>query len=87
MGLPFARRTIPLIILGGSDRKPAALPPQGRDLHPLSGCKGIDVRLAGRCLIEHLADRLRRSGAFEPIWVAGPRARLRCTGARAPRSR
>jgi hypothetical protein len=67
-------RTIPLIILGGSDRRPAALPPEGRDLHPLSGCKGIDVRLGGRCLIELLADRLRESGAFDPIWVAGPAA-------------
>ncbi|HVR29307.1 MAG TPA: NTP transferase domain-containing protein [Thermoanaerobaculia bacterium] len=77
MGLPSASRTIPLIILGGSDLTPAALPPQGRDLHPLSGCKGIDVRLDGRCLIEHLIDRLRESGAFGPVWVAGPAAAYR----------
>ena len=53
------RRTIPLIVLGGSDRRPTTLPPQGSGFHPLSGCKGLDVRLGGRCLIEHLVDRLR----------------------------
>ena len=74
---PSPARRIPLIILGGSDREPAALPPQGRDLHPLSGCKGIDVRLGGRCLIEHLVDRMRRTGVFDPIWVAGPAAAYR----------
>jgi hypothetical protein len=77
MGSPPARRKIPLIILGGSDRKPAALPPQGRDLHPLSGCKGLDVRIGGRCLIEHLVDRLTSTGVFDPIWVAGPAASYR----------
>lgn len=77
MGLPSARRTIPLVILGGCDRNPAALPPQGRDLHPLSGCKGLDVRIGGRCLIEHLVDRLRSTGVFDPIWVAGPAAAYR----------
>jgi hypothetical protein len=74
MGPASARPTIPLIILGGSDSKPAALPPQGRDLHPLSGCKSLDVRIGGRCLIEHLVDRLRSTGVFDPIWVAGPAA-------------
>jgi hypothetical protein len=72
MRVSSARRSIPLIILGGSDRKPAALPPQGSGLHPLSGCKGIDVRLGGRCLIEHLVDRMRATGVFDPILVAGP---------------
>ncbi|HEX2463298.1 MAG TPA: hypothetical protein VHR17_01660 [Thermoanaerobaculia bacterium] len=72
MWVSSARRTIPLIILGGSDRKPAELPPQGSGLHPLSGCKGLDVRLGGRCLIEHLVDRVRATGVFDPIWVAGP---------------
>jgi hypothetical protein len=68
------RRPIPLIVLGGSDRRPAELPPQGTGFHALSGCKGLDVRLGGRCLIEHLIDRLRSTGAFDPIWVAGPAA-------------
>ncbi|MDX1390672.1 MAG: hypothetical protein R3344_15895, partial [Acidobacteriota bacterium] len=67
-------RPIPLIILGGADRKPARLPEGTRDHHPLSGCKGVDVRLHGRCLIEEVRDRLDRSRAFDPIWIAGPRA-------------
>jgi hypothetical protein len=40
--------------------------------HPLSGCKALDVRIGGRPLIEHLVDRLRATGVFDPIWVAGP---------------
>jgi hypothetical protein len=72
MRLPSGRRAIPLIILGGSDRKPAALPPQGVGFHPLSGCKALDVRIGGRALIEHLVDRLRATGVFDPIFVAGP---------------
>jgi hypothetical protein len=80
MGSPSARRPIPLIILGGSDREPAALPPQGRDLHPLSGCKGVDIRIGGRCLVEHLAGRLRASGAFDPIRIAGPAAAYQRAG-------
>lgn len=67
-----AHPKIPLIILGGSDRTPADLPPAGRDKHPISGCKGIDIRLAGRCLIDHLVERLQSAGGFDPIWVAGP---------------
>jgi hypothetical protein len=72
MRVSSARRAIPLIILGGSDRTPAALPPQGVGFHPLSGCKALDVRIGGRPLIEHLVDRLRATGVFDPIWVAGP---------------
>jgi hypothetical protein len=81
MGHTAARHPIPLVILGGSDRRPAALPPQGRDLHPLSGCKALDIRFGGRCLIEHLVDRLRSTGAFAPIWVAGPAASYQRSGA------
>ena len=68
----MARQKVPLIILGGRVRKPPKLPPGSGDRHPLSGCKGIDIRLAGRTLIAHLLERLRNSGAFEPIFVAGP---------------
>jgi hypothetical protein len=77
MRVSSTRRTIPLIILGGSDRKPATMPPQGVGFHPLSGCKAVDVRIGGRSLIEHLVDRLRASGAFDPIWVAGPESAYR----------
>ncbi len=61
---------------GGSDRQPAALPPQGSDLHPALRLQGARRPLGGRCLIEHLVDRLRSTGVFDPIWVAGPAERL-----------
>lgn len=71
------RSPVPLIVLGGSDRKPAALPPGGEDRHPLSGCKGIDIRIGERSLIDHLVERMRGTGAFDPIFVAGPRKAYR----------
>lgn len=63
---------IPIVILGGSDRRPSALPQDADDKHPLTGCKGVDVRLGGRCMVDVLIDRLRSFGAFEPISIAGP---------------
>jgi len=68
-------KTIPLIVLAGSDSKPAALPEAGASLHPLEGPKGIAVEIGGRPLIDLLLDRLLDSGYFDPIYVAGP-ARL-----------
>ena len=67
-----ADQTIPMVILGGADRQAATLPPEGESLHPLTGCKGIDLRIEGRPLIEHLVERYLASGAFGPIYVAGP---------------
>ncbi len=66
--------TLPLTILGGSDRKATHLPPSGEDRHPITGCKGVDVRLGGRCLIDVLIDRFADSGYFGPIYIAGPKA-------------
>lgn len=63
---------LPLLILGGSDRKPATLPPTGEGEHPLFGCKGVDVRIGDTCLIELLVERLRASGFFDPLFIAGP---------------
>jgi hypothetical protein len=65
---------IPLIILGGSDRKPVQLPEAGSNQHPLSGYKGVDIRLADRSLIELSIERARASGWFEPVYVTGPEA-------------
>jgi hypothetical protein len=70
-------RPIPLIILGGSDPRPTTLPPGGEGKHPLSGCKGIDVRIGDRSLIEVLVERLRQSDGFGPIWIAGPASAYR----------
>ncbi len=63
---------IPLIIMGGSDAEPAELPPDGRDKHPLSGAKGIDVRIDGKPLVDVLLERMRASNYFEPFFIAGP---------------
>ncbi len=63
---------LPIVILAGSDLQPAALPRDGRDKHPLAGYKGAEVRIGDRTLVEALIDRLRESGRFDPIYVAGP---------------
>ena len=63
--------TIPLVVLGGSDAEPAALP-EGADKHPIRGHKGIEVQVEGRPLIDHVLDRMLGSGDFGPAYVAGP---------------
>jgi hypothetical protein len=72
--------TLPLVILGGSDRRAAALPEAAAGKHPLTGYKGVDVRLGGRPLIAVVAERFLASGAFDPIYVAGPEAVYRGLG-------
>jgi hypothetical protein len=62
----------PVIVLGGSDRKPVELPSEGRHQHPLSGYKGVDIRLSGRSLVDHLVERLRACKGFSSVFVAGP---------------
>lgn len=68
----MAVRALPIIVLAGSDLRPADLPADGRDKHPLAGYKGADVRIGDRTLIEAVVDRLRASGRFDPVYVAGP---------------
>lgn len=63
---------IPILILGGSDPKPASLPDAGRDKHALRGYKARDLRIGGRPMIQVLVERLNASGGFDPIYVAGP---------------
>lgn len=74
MGWTMKRDPIPVVILAGSDRQPPEMPAAGRDKHPLSGYKGVDVLIDGRPLVETLVDRLRDAGGFAPIYVAGPRS-------------
>lgn len=64
----------PLIILGGRDRKSTVLPEKGRDKHVLRGYKAVEFEIGGRPLILEVIDRFRASGAFDPIYVAGPRS-------------
>jgi hypothetical protein len=85
---PFQRElmsdtVLPIVILAGSDGRPAELPAEGRDRHPLSGYKGADVRIAGRPLIEASIGRLAASGVFDPIYVVGPASRYASLGSRA----
>ncbi len=68
----MAVSVLPIVILAGSDPRPAALPADGRDKHPLAGYKGVDVRIGDRTLVETVVDRLRASGRFDPVYVVGP---------------
>lgn len=65
----------PLIILAGFDSRPGILPPEGADKHPLVGAKALDVRVNGVPLIDIVVQRVVASGAFGPVYIAGP-ARL-----------
>jgi hypothetical protein len=64
---------IPIVILGGSDRRPGVLPEDGRNQHPLSGYKGAMIRIDGRPLVSVIAEGLLDSGAFGPVYISGPR--------------
>jgi hypothetical protein len=68
----MADRPIPLVILGGSDRKSTRLPHGGEDKHPLSGYKGVDIRIGGRPMVETIVERMAAAGRFDPIYIAGP---------------
>ena len=66
------RTGIPIVILGGSDRRAAELPPSRGGQRPLKGYKGLDIRVGGSPLIELLIRRLRTCPEFDPIMIAGP---------------
>ncbi|MGB6002277.1 MAG: hypothetical protein WBI00_17500, partial [Thermoanaerobaculia bacterium] len=63
---------LPLAVLAGSDPEPSVLPESGAGLHPLRGSKSIYLEIEGRPLIDVLIERLRESGCFDPIFIAGP---------------
>jgi len=63
---------IPAIILGGGDDRPTKLPQGGEALHPLCGYKGVEIRIGGRPIVEHLVERLQASQALDPVYIAGP---------------
>jgi hypothetical protein len=69
-----ANRTelVPLVILGGSDRRPAKLPENSLERKPLRGYKAFEIRIDGRPMIEHLCRRCLSSGMFSALYVAGP---------------
>jgi len=65
---------IPLIILGGRTPESSRLPEGVTDRHVLSGCKGAELRIAGRPLVEHVIERMRAADAFDPVFLTGPAA-------------
>lgn len=64
---------IPLIVLAGGSRRYEQMPEKGKSHHPLAGYKAASLQLNGSPLIEHVCARYRQSGAFDPIYIAGPR--------------
>lgn len=62
--------TIPIIILGGSDGRPADLP--GGSGTSLSGIKGADIRIGGLPLVCNVEQRIRESISFGPVYLTGP---------------
>jgi len=65
---------VPVVILGGSDRRASQLPEAGRDQSPLTGYKGVEIRVDGTPLVQTIVNRLAASGAFDPIYIVGPAA-------------
>ncbi len=65
---------VPIVILAGSDRRPGPVPAGGEGFHFVVGYKGAEIRVDDRPLIAVLVERLRSSGAFSEVWVAGPQS-------------
>ena len=68
-----ADEKLPIVILGGSDRRPGAVPTGADSYHFIAGYKGAELKVADGPLIGELLERIRASGAFDCIYVAGPR--------------
>jgi hypothetical protein len=65
--------TMPLVILGGRAHHSTILPLDGQGKHLLKGYKTVDLRVGDRRLLDVLLERLRATGAFDNIYIAGPR--------------
>lgn len=70
--ISFTAMKIPITILGGSDHRPGPLPEGEKHLHSIGTCKGVDVKIGSKSLVEHLVDSFNQSGKFGPISIAGP---------------
>ena len=66
-------RDIPVVILAGSDLMQGPVPSEAKELHFLVAYKGAELRVEGRSLAQHLVERVRASGAFGEVYLAGPR--------------
>ena len=62
----------PLVLLAGSDARPARLTEAGRGYRALTGYKAAVLHIEGRPLVRCILDRLVESGRFSDLYVAGP---------------
>ena len=66
--------TMPLVVLGGRAHHSTTLPEEGHGKHLLKGYKTVELRIGGRRLLDVLLERLRATGAFDQVYIAGPRS-------------
>ncbi|MFT5393517.1 MAG: hypothetical protein ACI8PT_003718 [Gammaproteobacteria bacterium] len=71
---PKAMPAPPIVVLSGSGGAAVELPETGRELHALSGYKGVDLRIGGEPLICRVVRELNESGCFARVYVAGPKS-------------
>ena len=62
----------PLVLLAGSDSRPARLTEAGRGYRPLTGHKAAELQVDGQPLVRSILDRLAASDRFSDLYVAGP---------------
>ena len=67
-----AASTPPLVVLAGSDPRPARLSEAGERYRPLSGHKGAYLEIHGQPLVRRILERLIASECFSTLYVAGP---------------
>jgi len=65
-------KSIPIIILAGSDGRPTTLPEGTHGRKSLSGLKGADITIGGAPLICNVERSIRGAQSFGPIYIAGP---------------
>jgi hypothetical protein len=64
---------IPILVLGGGDPDPSAVPPGMSPDQMLAGFKGAKLLPWGRCLVAELIDRIRQTDRFHEPLLIGPR--------------
>ena len=62
----------PLVVLAGSDPRPARLTEAGERHRPLSGHKSAYLEIGGQPLVRLILERLIASKRFSTLYVAGP---------------
>lgn len=62
----------PLVLLAGSDARPARLTDAGSGYRALTGYKSAFLHVDGRPLVRCILERLRASDRFSDLYVAGP---------------